>query len=55
MAKQSAGLILIITSLVILAASGNLAGVPVLLLLATVTGWGVVQLGKSKPDSVKKR
>jgi hypothetical protein len=55
MAKQSVSFVLILASLVILAASGNLAGVPILLLLATVTGWGVMQFGKSKPENVKKR
>jgi hypothetical protein len=53
MAKLSVSFGLILASLVILAASGNLAGAPVLLLLATLTGWGVMQLGKR--ESVKKR
>jgi hypothetical protein len=44
MAKQWFGFGLVLMSLVVLAASGNLAGLPVLLLLAAVTGYLIVRV-----------
>jgi hypothetical protein len=60
MAKQWAGAVLVIVSLIVLAAAGNLAGLAVVLLPATLAGWAVVQFGKSKEpsslrESAKKR
>ena len=43
MAKQWLGFVLVLMSLVVLVASGNLAGLPVLLALAAASGYLIVR------------